>query len=103
MTENWLCYLAALAFPNKVGLPSGTAHLVCFLGLESDCEIFDDSRKHCPYKSADVDSIWMHFPARGTLDFESVPEVILGCIVWPQVRHATYLYLSKRSLVVENH
>lgn len=83
--------LARLALPDKVGFSSAATHIIHFL---VDCKLNSSELLVTPfgtYKSADVHKVRVNFSARSALDFESVPEVVLCRIIWPQVGHAVII------------
>ena len=50
------------------------------------------------YKTANIDIVGMRLAARGALDFESIPEVVLRSIIWRQFSHTvSRLVWSKTS------
>jgi hypothetical protein len=84
----WGTYLARLAFPYKVGLPSAAAHVVGFLVKFSLQQIIVSRwHSHFTYIAADAHGIWMCLAARCALYFERIPERAFRCIGWQKLGH----------------
>lgn len=60
---------------------------------ESPLILRDD---HATDKPTNVDIVWMDFSAGAALDFESVPEVVLRRVIWPEISHPSSVSLVRR-------